>query len=406
MKISNKLYFISILAIAVMLIFTGCPTISEPASNLPSDAPESYNSASINPEDGDFTISAKDFVALMDAGWNLGNTLDANSNGVTGLSTETSWQQPITTQAMITALKNSGIKTLRIPVTWHNHVDDAFTIDDEWMDRVKEVVDYAVNEDLYVIINIHHDNEKDAYFPDSAHYDRSYEFVKRIWTQVALIFRNYDEHLIFELLNEPRLTGTTNEWNWDDNDSKKIDSAEVIGNLEQVALDEIRATGSNNSERYIMITPYVASPWAALSSYFVIPEDTVSDKLILSVHAYTPYSFAMQDPGDSTFNSSHEKDIDSFMDALNNNFVVDRGIPVIIGEYGATNKNNLSDRVAWFSYYCNKAASYGMSTILWDNGNYVIPASGSYNELYGYYNREAKTWYFPSILDEIIQAYQ
>ena len=92
------------------------------------------------------------------------------------------------------------------------------------------------------------------------------------------------------------------------------------------------------------------------------------------------------------------------MGQLNSSFV-SHGVPVIIGEYGATNKNNLSDRVAWFSYYCGKAAGYGMSTILWDNGNYQIPSPVSYTELYGFYNRTAQTWYFPSILSAIVGAY-
>jgi endoglucanase len=219
------------------------------------------------------------------------------------------------------------------------------------------------------------------------------------------MFRNYDERLIFEILNEPRLTGYANEWNWSDSDSELRTAAEIIGELEQSALDAIRDTGSNNENRYVMITPYVASPWAAKSGYFVIPDDSATDKLILSVHAYTPYVFAMQSPGVSTFTTAHQGEIDSFMGQLNTKFVEGRGIPVIIGEYGATNKNNLDQRVAWFSYYCGKAASYGMSTILWDNGNYVVPSGGSFNELYGFYNRTAQTWYFPTILDAIIAAY-
>jgi len=199
--------------------------------------------------------------------------------------------------------------------------------------------------------------------------------------------------------------GYTNEWGWSDDDPNHREAAEVIGELTQSALNAIRATGGNNADRYVMITPYVASPWAANSSHFDIPTDTAIDKLILSVHAYTPYVFAMQDPGVSTFTTDHQGEIDSFMGMLNRKFVEGRRIPVIIGEYGATNKDNLAQRVAWFSYYCGKAASYGMSTILWDNGNYVVPSGGSFNELYGFYNRTAQTWYFPTILDAIIAAY-
>jgi len=382
---------------------TACSSSASSVDEAP--LPASYPEAAVDPLSANFTRSSVDFVGLLDAGWNLGNTLDAHDvPGKTGLEAETSWGQPKTTQAMMHGLVTAGITTVRIPISWHNHVDAAFTIDPEWMARVKQVVDYAIAEGLYVIINIHHDNDVKYYFPDEAHAARSAEYVKRVWKQVALIFRNYDERLIFELLNEPRLVGYANEWGWSDSDARHVEAARVIGDLEQAALDEIRATGSNNASRYVMITPYVASPWAAFSSHFDMPSDAASDKLIVSVHAYTPYVFAMQSPGDRTFTSAHRGDIDSFMGQLNSSFV-SRGVPVIIGEYGATNKDNLSDRVAWFSYYCGKAAGYGMSTILWDNGNYQIPSPVSYTELYGFYNRTAQTWYFPSILSAIVDAY-
>lgn len=390
-----------LIALPCVLLLTACATVVSPtSSDLPAEP--DYAAAPIAPENADFSRSAVNFVAGLGTGWNLGNTLDAT--GTSDVSCETSWGQPLTTQAMITGLKASGITTIRIPVSWHTHVDSAFTVDAAWMARVKEVVDYAIAAKMYVIINIHHDNATDYYFPDSAHASRSKEYVRRVWKQIALQFRNYDEHLIFEILNEPRLVGDANEWNWSDSNSGLVAAAGIIGDLEQTALATIRATGSNNENRYVMITPYVASPSAALSGKFAIPTDTANDKLILSVHAYTPYSFAMQDPGETKFTAAHKSEIDSFMGNLDTKFVAGKGIPVIIGEYGATNKNNLSDRVAWFTYFVGKAKSYGMVTVLWDNGNYQVPASGSYSELYGFYNRTAQTWYFPEILSAILAA--
>ncbi len=390
--------------IACILACAGCASSSSSTDEIASELlPEiEYPSEPINPESADFSKTSLALVASMGAGWNLGNTLDATSK--TDITSETSWGQPVTTRAMMAGLKASGIKTVRIPVSWHNHVDAAFTVDPAWMARVKEVVDYALDEGLFVIINIHHDNDKAYYYPDRAHEARSSEYVRRVWKQIALEFRNYDEKLIFELLNEPRLVGYTNEWNWNDGDEKLLESAAVIGALEQTALDTIRATASNNSNRYVMITPYVASPWASFSSAFAVPSDTVADKLILSVHAYTPYSFAMEDPGVSDFTGAHQSDINTFMGKLNIKFVEGKNMPVIIGEYGATNKNNLTDREEWFSYFVGKASSYGMRTILWDNGNYQIPASKKYSELYGYYNRSEGTWYFPSLLSAILDA--
>lgn len=380
----------------------GANTGTDTDANSSPPAVTDYPEEAVNPETADFSKSAIDFVAGLGAGWNLGNTLDATS--AADLTSETSWNQPLTTAKMMTDLKASGIKTVRIPVSWHNHADSSFTIDEAWMARVKEVVEYALDAGLYVIVNVHHDNDLDWYYPDAAHRDRSIEYARRVWKQIALQFRNYDERLVFEFLNEPRLVGYANEWNWSDSDARLVAAAAIIGEMEQAALDEVRKSGSNNANRYVMVTPYVASPWAALSTRFAIPTDTATDKLILSVHAYTPYSFAMQDPGDRTFTAAHKGEIDSFMDRLNETFVKGKGMPVIIGEYGATNKNNLTDRVAWFSYYVGKASSYGMATVLWDNGNHTVPSSGKYSELYGFFDRTGGTWYFPEILAAILDA--
>lgn len=395
------------LALFFATILTACASGSSDSKTIEIPAEPDYPSAAIAPETADFSKTAVAFVDGMGTGWNLGNTLDAF--GTRGLASETSWGQPKTTKAMMDGLRDSGIKTVRIPISWHDHVDSAFTVDADWMARVKEVVDYAIDDGLYVIINIHHDNDTGKkysayYFPDDDHADFSREYVRRVWKQIALQFRNYDEHLIFEILNEPRLVDYSNEWGWSDSDPKLVEAAGVIGDLEQSALTAIRDTGSNNASRYVMITPYVAAPGAALSSKFSIPNDSANDKLILSIHAYQPYSFAMQDPGETKFTAAHKAMIDDFMGRLNTKFVQGKGMPVIIGEYGATNKNNLADRVAWFSYYVGKAKSYGMVTVLWDNGNYLVPSTGKFSELYGFYNRLKLSWYEPTIHDAIIDA--
>ncbi len=304
---------LSLVFLCLFVIFSAsCATSSgsdsDDSASLPPE--ETYQEVAIDPLDADFSKSARAFVAGMGAGWNLGNTLDAFEH--TGLASETSWGQPMTTQAMMKGLYVSGIRTVRIPVSWHNHMNKAFTIDAAWMARVKEVVDYAMDEGLYVIINIHHDNAADGYYPDKDGRVRAIAYAERVWKQVALQFRNYDEKLIFEFLNEPRLVGYSNEWGWSDTDSNHVMAAGIIGEMEQAALTAVRATGSNNADRYVMITPYVASPWAAISSKFVIPEDTAGDKIILSAHAYTPYSFAMQDPGERVFTDSHKAEINTF----------------------------------------------------------------------------------------------
>jgi len=399
-----KKVFKPLLLTSVVLMILGplgCGGGGSAASESYTIPEESYYEEPLNPVSGDFTQSAKMLVTNMKFGWNLGNTFDAYSDPTTNKDYEISWGQPKTTQAMIDGIATAGLKTIRIPVSWHNHMNDAFTVDTAWIERVQQVVDWAIAENLYVIINIHHDNAKNWYFPDDAHVEKTQAYVKRIWKQIGLRFRNYDEHLIFEFLNEPRIVGYANEWNWSDSDTVLVEAADNINTLNQLALDTIRATGGNNDKRFVMITPYAASPWAALSSKFKVPADSASDKLILSVHAYTPYDFAMQSPGVTTFTQAGKDAIDSFMSSLNTKFVSGLNIPVVIGEYGATNKNNLSDRVNYFAYYVAKAHVYRMCPVVWDNGSYQVSGT-DYSEHYGFYNRTAQTWYFPTILSAIV----
>jgi aryl-phospho-beta-D-glucosidase BglC (GH1 family) len=179
----------------------------------------------------------------------LGNTLDATGGG-NSLSSETSWGNPKTTKAMIDAVKKQGFKTVRIPVSWGNHTTGTnFTINADWLKRVKEVVDYCISNDMYVILNIHHDTSTKYYYPSSTYKTQSVKFVKSIWTQVAKYFKDYDQHLIFETLNEPRLVGTSDEWSFDVNypNDNILDSINVINTLNQTAVDAIRAGGGKTA---------------------------------------------------------------------------------------------------------------------------------------------------------------
>lgn len=396
------------LALLLPLGLGSCASSTGPAPKqktapLPGPAPE-YRAAPIDPQTANFELSAIDFVKQLKAGWNLGNTLDAT--GAAGLGAETSWGQPKTTKDMFTGLKEGGFGVVRIPISWHRQMDNAFTIDEAWMDRVKEIVDWALEAGLYVIINTHHDNHKDYYFPDAEHDARSQEYLVRVWTQVGLVFRNYSEKLIFEFLNEPRRAGMPNEWNWNDNDSQHREAGELIAKWIQEAVKAVRATGSNNENRYLMVTGYAADVGAAMSPHFSLPKDSATDKLIVSCHAYTPYVFAMQSPGQKEFTAQHEREISSFLKRLNDKFIDGLKVPVIIGEYGATNKNNLEEREKWYRHYAGTAASYGMSTIVWDNGGWKVPRNNNYSELYGFYNRTKQSWYFPTLLRAIVEAYE
>ena len=356
--------------------------------------------------------TAIELVRDMKTGWNLGNTFDATGGGG-GLKSETSWGQPRTTREMIDGLADSGIKTLRIPVSWTHHIADSnYTIDPAWMARVKEVVDWAIEDDMYVVINIHHDNyaknskmpELSGFYPTDENYENSADFVCNIWGQIALAFNNgYDEHLVFEVLNEPRLQGTNEEWWYNPKSEKSKMAMDNLNKLNQNILDIIRASGGNNKKRMVAFPSLQASPDSALAATFKMPVDYDGSKnrLIVSVHMYTPYSFAMESPGVIEYSDSVKKEFTYMFKRLNDNFIKN-GYAVYIGEYGATNKNNLADRVAWFRDFIKESRAYGMTCILWDNGVWNVKGD-DYSEHYGYYNRYDQTWFFPDILDAIIE---
>ncbi|MCR5594932.1 MAG: cellulase family glycosylhydrolase [Lachnospiraceae bacterium] len=341
--------------------------------------------------------SAFDRVYSMGVGFNLGNTFDAYNDG--GFSDEMAieeyWQHTYTTQEMIKDIHELGFDTIRIPVSWHNHVDDDLNISAQWLDRVNEVVDWALDEGMYVIINIHHDNHQEAggFYPDSAHMDQSKRYITRIWEQLSARFINYDYHLIFESMNEPRLVGHENEW-WINKANKDCqDSIECINELNQIFVDTVRASGGNNTSRYLMCPGYCASVDGAINPGFKLPIDPEEPEvsyadghILVSIHAYTPYSFALEYPGVDNFDqtsTNSTRDLDSFMNSLYTTFIKN-GIPVVIGEFGCRDKNgNLQDRVNFTSYYVRMARARGMACLWWDNNAF----SGD-GELFGIYNRK------------------
>ena len=348
--------------------------------------------------------TAAEIVLDMKAGWNLGNTLDAGSAG-DGLSAETSWGNPKTTKAMIDAVRDAGFDTVRVPVSWGIHTSGSdHDIDDAWMARVKEVVDYCIDNDMYVILNTHHDisaTSDAGYYPTYARLDASNDFLSSIWTQIANEFKDYDYHLIFETLNEPRLVDHEYEWWWP-NDSAIAEPISCINTMNQTCLDAIRATGGNNSTRCIMVPGFCASVYGASADGFSVPNDSADDRIIVSVHAYTPVDFALTDGGTSTFSDSLKSEIDDIFDAIN---YIDA--PVIIGEMSATNRNNSAERVKWAEYYFGKVAEtigFGANVpcVLWDNNEYENTTNSG--EAHGHLNRTTLTWYDEPFIKAIMDT--
>ncbi len=338
--------------------------------------------------------NAVDFAKSLKLGWNLGNTLDAV--GGKTVDSETAWGQPVTKKELIDFVKESGFTSIRIPVTWGSHIDENYNIDPAWMARVTEVVDYAIDDGLYVIINTHHDC--DYYYPSEEKFSEGEAYIKALWTQICENFKNYDESLIFESMNEPRLTNTNKEWWFQSNDPEGVASIECISKLNQVFVDTVRSTDGYNTTRYLMVPSNAASPDNALHDAFVMPTDP-ANRLMVSVHAYSPYDFAMNATGYDTWDGSKINDL-GFMDKLNDKFIKN-GYGVVIGEFGATNKDNLESRVAWAKDYTGKAASLGISCILWDNGGTKVGG-----ENFGMINRLTRTVYYPDILSAMVASYE
>ena len=340
------------------------------------------------------------FARNLGAGWNLGNTFDAFDDLFIGndLRLESYWCGIKTSREMISAVHAAGFRSIRIPVSWHNHVDSDFQINAAWMDRVQEVVDWCMEEGFYIILNTHHDVDPRFYYPDSQHAESSEKYLTAIWSQIAERFRDYDEHLILESFNEPRLKDSNVEWWLNPLDPRCIDSAKEISRLNQVFVSTVRAAGGMNAVRYLMLPGYDASVDGALSQYYVLPTDTVEDRLMVSVHAYTPYEFALNLKGTKSFSAASRSDrnsVSSFMDRLYRTFVA-KGIPVVLGEYGALDKGNLQERVDFFSWYVASASARSIPCLVWDNNAF----SGN-GERFGFLHRQKLSWPFPEIIQSI-----
>jgi len=372
--------------------------------------------------------SSVNFALKLKAGWNLGNTLDAYDNkneAGFSLQAETCWGMPYTTKEMIKAVHEAGFSTIRIPVSWHGHLsndpEDPYKIDAAWMKRVQQVVDYAYNEGLYVILNVHHDNLSVSagngagtinslgynnykllgYAVDSAFKRQSKFYLRNVWEQIAAVFNNdYDEHLIFEVLNEPRNVGGSDEWNANQN-GKQAEYNKLLLDYEQTCVDVIRASGGKNANRYVMVPGYAASP--LYFDGFELPKDSASDKLLISFHAYTPYEFAMwaDYKEDSVFDKGDMGTIDWAFEAVREKFP---DVGVVLGETSAENKNNLSERIKWAEYFFGNAyKKYKYAVVLWDN-NVPTPDSNHNGEHHGYFNRDRLEWYFPEMTQAFVNA--
>ena len=327
-------------------------------------------------------ISPLDAVKEMRLGWNLGNTLDATPGGETG------WGNPLTTKQMIDTLKAAGFNTIRLPVTWKDHLGPApdYTIDAAWLARVQEVANYVLSNGMYAIVNSHHD-EWVSLMPDA---DPALvtDKLAKLWTQIAMAFRNCDDHLVLETLNEPRTTDAT-EWTGGTTAARAI-----LNGYNAAAVKAIRDTGGNNALRFVMIPTHGANSATQCINDLVIPND--DPRIIVSLHTYYPWAFSGDSAGTAQFGSTSELTaMSAELDRIAN-LTVKKGRAVIIGEWGTLDKANTAARVTHAQAFATAMRQHGFVPIWWDNN--LIGADAGF----GLLNRSTLSWYYPEIKDALV----
>lgn len=317
-------------------------------------------------------ITTMELVQDMGIGINLGNTFESCGDWIddsTAESYETAWGSPVITQEIIQGYADEGFETLRIPVAWSNMMAEDYTISSEYLECVQQTVDWALDAGLYVIVNIHYDGGWFAEF--STDKETCMEKYTRIWEQLSEAFQEYNDHLILESLNE--------EGCWDDiwnhysgDDTGKQEAYDLLLEINQTFVDTVRASGGYNAERHLLIAGYATDIACTCDDLFQMPEDPAG-RLAISVHYYTPAGFAILEE-DADWGTARpqwgspreQRELEENMDKMKTAFA-DKGIPVIIGEYGCPIKNKDEDSVRFYlSSVCKAAKSRGFCPVLWD----------------------------------------
>lgn len=304
------------------------------------------------------------FVKELGPGINLGNSLDVDNlrqrKPEAALEEyETYWGNPVIKKELFQEIKEKGFKTVRLPVTWGEHMDENGRVDVRWMARVKEVTDWALDAGLYVILDTHHESwlvpapEKEA---------QTTQRLCFLWQQISDTFAQTGDHLLFEGMNEPRLRGSEEEWT-----GGSLQTQQVVNRLNRAFVDTVRKSGGNNENRWLLVCPYASSHVEEALKQLKLPED---DRLIVAVHAYLPYGFTLDDNGKDSFDpyrSEAEDELGCLMENLQELFIRE-GTPVMITEFGCHEKPSEEERLKWLELYLEKAKEARIPCIWWDNG--------------------------------------
>ena len=316
-------------------------------------------------------ITTMELVHEMELGINLGNTFEsAGFSAMTVTAYETAWGSPVITPKMIEGYAECGFGVLRIPVAWSNLMGDDYTINEKYLTRVKSVVNCALNAGLYVILNIHWDGGWWTGFAVPEEKDECMYKYERIWTQLTEAFRDYGDYLMFESLNEEGCWDTI--WNrWGGSEGKDV-AFGLLNEINQKFVDIVRASGGNNEQRHLLIAGYATDIEWTCDEFFKMPNDPAG-RMAVSVHYYTPSTFAILDQDaewgkvQTNWGTDAEyEELNRNMDMMKEHFV-DKGIPVIIGEYGSATRGKEEGAVKRFlTAVCEAAYTRGMCPVLWD----------------------------------------
>lgn len=362
-------------------------------------------------------LNQSQIVEAMGPGWNLGNQLESVTDNV---PEETNWGNPVITEKLIQSVKAAGFKSIRIPVSYFAKIDDDkdYTIDSKWLDRVQEVVNYCIKNDLYAVINIHGDgyNTIDGGWllcngKNQTEIKKKY---KKVWKQIAERFKNYDEHLLFESMNE-EFDGSYSEPN--------KEYYQNINDYNQIFVDTVRKTGDNNTKRWLIIPGWNTNIDYTTGDYgFKLPTDQYRDKsidkeeqrIMISVHYYSPWDFCGGENGvitqwgneaddpSKTSTTCDETYMKNQLNLMKTTFA-DKGYPVFIGEYGSINKTSYDSENEYYRAYfarklCQLSRKNGCIPMYWDNG---------YNGVHGFglFDRTTCEVTQPVIIDAIMEGF-
>lgn len=341
-------------------------------------------------------ITTMELVQDMGLGINLGNTFESSgwtANSVTAY--ETGWGSPVITKEMIEGYKNAGFGVLRIPVAWSNLMTGNYDISPDYLNRVTEVIDYALDSGMYVIMNIHWDGGWFSRFANEEDRDECMYKYERIWTQLSEHFKNYSDYLMFESLNEEG--GWDEIWNKYSNEGDKELSFGILNEMNQKFVDIVRNSGGNNAKRHLLIAGYNTDITLTCDELFKMPDDP-ENRCAVSVHYYTPSTFAILESDADWGKCRSEWGTDADFEELEKNMnlvketFIDNGIPVIVGEYGCPKKNKDEESIRLFlSSVCKSAYSKGMCPVLWD-------ITGTF------YDRSSCKFYDEELLSDLMEA--